>query len=149
MSCGSASTPRALKQTIRFYIFSMSVPGPLNRMPSPWEPNLVQSRQWLTRRDFYQRLANRYGPVFRMRFLYCGDIAVFTTSSAAKQILTPPRAVPRSGMEAMREGMGPHAVMLLNEDEHRHMRQPLSGGRRSSSASPWQRSPGILPARMR
>ncbi|SOJ52520.1 Putative cytochrome P450 137 [Mycobacterium simulans] len=111
----------------------MSVPQRLNRMPGPWEPSLVQSLQWLTRPDFYQRMADRYGPVFRMRFLYWGDIAVFTTSNAAQQILTLPRTVAHSGMEAMREGMGPHAVVLLNEDEHRRMRKllmpPLMGSR--------------------
>lgn len=76
----------------------MSVPQRLNRMPGPWEPSLVQSLQWLTRPDFYQRMADRYGPVFRMRFLYWGDIAVFTTSNAAQQILTLPRTVAHSGM---------------------------------------------------
>lgn len=104
-------------------------------MPGPWEPSLVQGARKLTQPDYYERMANRYGPAFRLRIPYWGDMAMFTTSSAAYQILKLPRNVAHSGMDARRElprrmlqealGMGPDVLLMLNEAEHQRMRKLL------------------------
>lgn len=102
-------------------------------MPGPGEPPLVQMLRWLLQPDYFARQATRYGPTFRLRFPFSGDIAMFTTSSAAQEILKLPPVTAHSGMGAMREVMGRHAVVLLDEDEHLRMRKlllpPLLGQR--------------------
>lgn len=95
-------------------------------MPCLWEPALVQLLRWYVEHDFFARSAQRYGPVFRMKNPFYGNVAVFTTSSAAQQILKLPPDTAHSGMAMMREGMGSQAVVLLNEDEHLRMRKLLT-----------------------
>lgn len=97
----------------------------LRQMPGPREPRVVQGFRWLRQPDYYSRMAERYGPVYRLRFPFYGDVVMFTTSGAARQIVKLSPAVAHSGMEVMREGMGPRAVVVLNEDEHLRMRKLL------------------------
>jgi cytochrome P450 len=105
----------------------------IREMPGPRDPSIVQFLRWYFEHDFYNRNAERYGTAFRLSFPVYGTIAMFTTSAAAEQILKLPPSVAHSGMEIMREGMGPHAVVLLDGEEHLRMRKlllpPLHGER--------------------
>jgi cytochrome P450 family 135 len=104
----------------------MGAPRTLDRIPGPRQPRGLQGLQWMTQASYYQRMADRYGPVFRLKFPYWGNVVGFTTSHAAQQILRLPPNVAHSGMGPMREGVGPQAVMLLNGDEHLRMRKLLT-----------------------
>jgi len=95
-------------------------------MPGPRVPSVMQVLRWLIEASFYQRMANRYGEVFRLKFPFWGNVVGFTTGQAAQQIFKLSPKVAHSGMFAIREGLGPQAVMLLNGDEHLRMRKLLT-----------------------
>ncbi len=121
------------------YISSMSVSrSSLDYVPGSAMPAAVQALQWATgQQSFFNRNAKKYGDVFRMRFpfMYEGKIVCFTTASAAKQILTLPPSVAHAGeaYAILRQSTGPHAVIVLDEQEHLRLRKivlsPLHGQR--------------------
>lgn len=99
-------------------------------MPGPTEPSWVQAPRWaLTQDRFFNENVARYGSPFRMRFpfLYGGGVAVFATTSAAKQILRMPADVARGGeaYAILRESSGPSSVIVQDGEEHLRLRRLL------------------------
>jgi cytochrome P450 len=94
-------------------------------MPGPRVPSVMHVLRWLVEASFYQRMADRYGEVFRLKFPFLGNLVGFTTGQAAQQIFKLSPKAAHSGMSGLREGLGPQAVMLLNGDEHLRMRKLL------------------------
>lgn len=82
--------------------------------------------RWYLQPDYFVRSAERHGPVYRMRWPGNPDIAVFTTRTAAQQLLKLPPATAHGGMEVMEHAMGSQAVMMLNEGPHLRMRKLLA-----------------------
>lgn len=116
----------------------MSVSQAFAAMPGSRRPAVVQALHWARRQHVYfNRQAEQHGPVFRMRFpfLYGGRIAVFCTSAAAREVLRLPADVSHAGeaYALLRQSTGPHAVIVLDEDEHLRLRRiilsPLHGER--------------------
>jgi cytochrome P450 family 135 len=112
--------------------------GSLDGVPGSAAPAAVQALQWAwTQQSFFNRNAKRYGEVFRIRFpfMYGGKIICFATASAAKQILAQPPSVAHAGeaYAILRQSTGPHAVIVLDEEEHLRLRKivlsPLHGER--------------------
>lgn len=107
-------------------------------MPGSRQPAVVQVVQWSrAQHSFFNRRAEQYGSVFRMRFpfLYDGRVAVFCSPEAAKEVLRLPATVAHAGeaYALLRQSTGPNAVIVLDEDEHLRLRKiilsPLHGKR--------------------
>lgn len=95
-------------------------------MPGPREPRLVQMLRWYQRPDYFTRNARKYGPAYRISWLADPNIAVFTTRSAAQQLLKLSPTTAHGAMDGMEPAMGPQAVMMLNEGPHLRIRKLLA-----------------------
>ncbi len=99
-------------------------------MPGPTEPSWVQASRWaVTQHRFFNENVARYGSPFRMRFpfLYGGGVAVFATTTAARQILRMPADAARGGeaYAILRESSGPTSVIVQDGEEHLRLRRLL------------------------
>jgi cytochrome P450 len=98
----------------------------------------MQIIDWGTGHDSYwNRLAEQYGPVFRVRwpFFFEKRVVCFTSTAAAKEILRLPRTVAHGGEanRVLESSSGTSAVIVVDEDDHKRLRKiimpPLHGDR--------------------
>lgn len=110
----------------------------LNEIPGPRTPPLLQIIDWGTGHDSYwNRLADQYGSVFRVRwpFFFEQRVVCFTSTAAAKEILRLPPTVAHGGEanRVLEPSSGTSAVIVVDESEHKRLRKiimpPLHGDR--------------------
>ncbi len=107
-------------------------PGP--RMPPP-----IQTAIWFRRAQWMMsQCAARFGETFTLRILHEGAWVVLSNPDHVKQVFTGNPKVFHAG-EANRillPVLGPHSVLLLDEEEHMQQRKlllpPFHGGRMQS-----------------
>jgi len=93
--------------------------------------------EWMLRQhSFWNEQADRYGPTYRVHFPFMfGQMAVFTTPTAAKTVLQLKPSISLAGRayKVLEQSSGPSSVILLDGDEHLRMRKlilpPLHGER--------------------
>lgn len=112
-------------------------PSGIDDLPGSRAPSLVQFARWAPRQErFWNEQEARYGPTFRVRFpSVMGRVVCFTTPAAAEAVLKLKPSVSQAGRayKVLEQSSGPHAVIVLDGDEHLRMRKlilsPLHGER--------------------
>lgn len=92
--------------------------------PGPRLPTAVQTAWFLADElGFLRRSAARFGPVFRTRIAWLGDLVIVSDPALVKQVFTGDAATLHAGEgnRILEPIVGPTSVLLL--DEARHLRQ--------------------------
>ena len=96
--------------------------------PGSRAPAVVQTIGWWARTPAYlQRLRRRYGRRFTMRIVGQVPVVVLSDPEDLRELFTAPPDVlhPGQGARLIEPIVGPHSVILLDEDEHLEQRRLL------------------------
>jgi cytochrome P450 len=96
--------------------------------PGPRTPKIVQTIGWWTRTpSYFERLRRRYGSRFTIRVLGQPPSVVLSDPADFREMFMAPPDVlhPGEGARLLEPVVGPHSVILLDEDAHLEQRKLL------------------------
>jgi cytochrome P450 family 135 len=106
----------------------VSVNGSTSLPPGPRMPRAVQTAIWFRRAQWLlQESAKRYGDTFTLRIAHEGTWVVLSNPEHVKQVFTgDPRVFHAGeGNRILLPVLGPHSLLLLDEDPHMEQRKLL------------------------
>src|SRR4051812_41339671 len=94
--------------------------------PGPRVPSLIQTTGWWSRPSAYmERCRRRYGQRFTIRLMLAPPFVMLSDPDEIKEVFQAPPDVlhPGEGARVLEPFVGPHSVILLDEDPHLEQRK--------------------------